>query len=276
MILDTHQHFWNYESEKHSWVSDDMAVIRRDFLPQDLKPVYEQNGVEGCIAVQADQSLEENSFLLSQAKNNPFIKGVIGWVDFQDIQVEETLQYYDNEPLIKGYRHVVQAEADPTFLLRKEFLRGIAKLEGRDLVYEILVFSHQLPVVLEFVKLFPKQRFLIDHIAKPYIKKGYIDAWALLMKAIANYDNVSCKISGMITEADFKNWKTEELMPYMNVVLEAFGPKRIMYGSDWPVCLVAGSYPQVIKVAKHFSHQLSKEEQDNFFYRNAQRMYNIK
>jgi len=276
MILDTHQHFWNYESEKHSWVSDNMAVIRRDFLPQDLKPVYEQNGVKGCIAVQADQSLDENTFLLSQAKNNKFIKGVIGWVDFQDIHIEETLQYYENEPLIKGYRHVVQAEADPAFLLRKEFLRGIAKLEGRDLVYEILVFSHQLPAVLEFVKHFPNQQFQIDHIAKPYIKEGYIDAWALLMKAIANYDNVSCKISGMITEADFKNWKIEELMPYMNVVLEAFGPKRIMYGSDWPVCLVAGSYPQVLNVAKHFSQQLSKEEQDDFFYRNAQIMYNIK
>ena len=142
-------------------------------------------------------------------------------------------------------------------------------------MYEILVFSHQLPAVLEFVKLFPEQQFVIDHIAKPYIKAGYIDAWALLMKAIGSYENVSCKISGMVTEADYKIWKPIDLMPYMNVVLEAFGPNRIVYGSDWPVCLVAGSYAQVLNVAKVFSGQLSKDEQELFFYKNAQRIYTL-
>ena len=276
MILDAHQHFWKYNKEKHSWINDEMSVIRRDFLPEDLKPVYKQNGIEGCIAVQADQSLNENEFLLNLAQKNTFINGVIGWVDFQDTEIEKYLEKYDDTSLMKGYRHVVQGETDSMFLLRQSFLNGIKQLEKRELVYEILVFPHQLPSVLEFVKLFPKQQFVIDHIAKPYIKSGYIDAWALMMQAIAKYENVSCKISGIITEADYKKWNIQDLIPYMNIVLEAFGTKRIMYGSDWPVCLVAGNYTQVLNVAKKFSEQLSKEEQNDFFYHNAQKIYQLK
>ena len=185
------------------------------------------------------------------------------------------MEYYAEMPLMKGYRHVVQGEPDNSFLLRKSFLNGISKLKNTGAVYEILVFSHQLPVVLEFIKLFPEQQFVIDHMAKPYIKEGYIDSWALLMRAIAKHENVSCKISGMITEADYKTWKTIDLMPYVNVVLEAFGPQRIVYGSDWPVCLVAGSYAQVLNVSRDFAGQLSKEERELFFYKNAQRIYTI-
>ena len=275
MIIDTHQHFWQYNPVKHSWIDDEMAVIRRDFRPQDLQPVYEEHNITGCIAVQADQTLEENTFLLNLASDYDFIKGVIGWVDFQSDSVQQDLEYYAEMPLMKGYRHVVQAEADNSFLLRKAFLKGISKLKNTGAVYEILVFSHQLPAVLEFVKLFPEQQFVIDHIAKPYIKQGYIDSWALLMKAIGSYENVSCKISGLITEADYKTWKPIDLMPYMNVVLEAFGPNRIVYGSDWPVCLVAGSYAQVLNAAKAFSGQLSKDERELFFYKNAQRIYTL-
>ncbi|RXG26825.1 amidohydrolase family protein [Leeuwenhoekiella palythoae] len=275
MIIDTHQHFWQYNPVKHSWIDDEMAAIRRDFMPQDLQPVYEEHDITGCIAVQADQTLEENTFLLNLASDYDFIKGVIGWVDFQSDAVQKDLNYYAEMPLMKGYRHVLQSEADNSFLLRKSFLNGISKLKNTGAVYEILVFSHQLPAVLEFVKLFPEQQFVIDHIAKPYIKAGYIDAWALLMKAIGSYENVSCKISGMVTEADYKIWKPIDLMPYMNVVLEAFGPNRIVYGSDWPVCLVAGSYAQVLSVAQAFSGQLSKDEQELFFYKNAQRIYTL-
>ncbi|MFD2828277.1 amidohydrolase family protein [Leeuwenhoekiella polynyae] len=275
MILDTHQHFWQYNPVKHDWIDEEMAVIRRDFMPQDLQPVYQEHDVTGCIAVQADQTLDENTFLLNLADENDFIKGVIGWVDFQSDSVQQDLDYYAEMPLMKGYRHVVQAEADPSFLLRKSFLSGISKLKDTGAVYEILVFSHQLPAALEFVKLFPEQQFVIDHIAKPNIKEGYIDSWALLMRAIASYENVSCKVSGMITEADYKTWKTIDLMPYMNIVFEAFGPNRIVYGSDWPVCLVAGSYSQVLNVAKAFAGQLSHEERKLFFYKNAQHIYTI-
>ncbi|MGO4911181.1 amidohydrolase family protein [Leeuwenhoekiella sp. W20_SRS_FM14] len=275
MILDTHQHFWQYNSVKHDWVDEEMTVIRRDFMPQDLKPVYDEHDITGCIAVQADQTLDENTFLLNLADEYNFIKGVIGWVNFQSDSVQQDLDYYAEMPLIKGYRHVVQAEADPSFLLRKSFLSGISKLKNTGAVYEILVFAHQLPAVLEFVKLFPEQQFVIDHIAKPNIKEGYIDSWALLIRAIASYENVSCKVSGMITEADYKTWKTIDLMPYMNVVFEAFGPDRIVYGSDWPVCLVAGSYSQVLNAAKAFAGQLSKDERELFFYKNAQRIYTI-
>ncbi|RXG11936.1 L-fuconolactonase [Leeuwenhoekiella aestuarii] len=275
MIIDTHQHFWQYNPVKHDWIDEEMAVIRHDFMPQDLQPVYEEHDVTGCIAVQADQTLDENTFLLNLADEYNFIKGVIGWVDFQSDSVQQDLDYYAEMPLMKGYRHVVQAETDPSFLLRKSFLSGISKLKDTGAVYEILVFAHQLPAVLEFVKLFPEQQFVIDHIAKPNIKEGYIDSWALLMRAIASYENVSCKVSGMITEADYKTWKTIDLMPYMNVVFEAFGPDRIIYGSDWPVCLAAGSYSQVLNVAKAFAGQLSKDERELFFYKNAQRIYTI-
>jgi len=275
MIIDTHQHFWQYNPVKHDWIDDEMALIRRDFLPQDLKPIYKEHGIAGCIAVQADHTLTENTFLLNLASEYDFIKGIIGWIDFKSDAVQADIDYYSEMPLMKGYRHVVQGEADNSFLLRKPFLNGISKLKYTKAVYEILVFSHQLPAVLEFVKLFPEQQFVIDHIAKPYIKEGYIDSWALLMCAIAKHENVSCKISGMITEADYKTWKTKDLMPYIDVVLEAFGPQRIVYGSDWPVCLVAGSYAQVLNVAREFSGQLSEKESELFFYKNAQRIYNI-
>lgn len=276
MIIDSHQHFWIYEKEKHAWIDDSMAIIRKDFLPEDLKPIYEASGVDGCIAVQADQHVKENDFLLEQAKKHDFIKGIIGWVDFQSTRLEKDLDYYSEFPNIKGYRHVVQAEKNPLFLLGKEFLTGIGELQKRNLIYEILVFPHQLPAVLEFVKLFPTITFVIDHLAKPYVKAGYFDAWALLMKALGNFENVHCKISGIITEADYQSWQTAELLPYLHLVLEAFGPKRILYGSDWPVCLVAGSYIEVLELAKEFSKELSTSEQEHFFYKNAQRVYHLK
>ncbi len=276
MIIDAHQHFWRYETEKHAWIDDEMASIRRDFLPTDLKPLYEENGVTGCIAVQADQTLKENDFLLDQSRKHDFIEGIIGWVDLRSNELKNDLDYYAQYPLIKGYRHVVQAEADPLFLLRNEFLRGISELQKRDLVYEILVFPHQLPAVLEFVKHFPHITFVLDHMAKPYIKHSFFESWALLMREIGQIENVNCKVSGLITEADYKTWTNQEILPYMELVLEAFGPKRILYGSDWPVCLVAGNYGKVLRLAKEFSNTLSENEQVDFFYHNAQRIYNLK
>lgn len=275
MIIDSHQHFWNYNSQRHSWISEDMNAIRRDFLPEDLYSLYKANDISGCIAVQADQTLDENQFLLQLCQEHKFIKGVIGWVDFQQDGVESILEEHDYQPLIKGYRHVVQNESDNTFLLRPRFVEGISFLKNRNLVYEILVYWHQLPAVLEFAKLFPNQQFVVDHIAKPDIKNKYRSAWELLIKELAKFSNVSCKISGMVTEADFNNWDLDQFLPYMDVVLEAFGSDRIMYGSDWPVCLVAANYSQVLHIAKSFANQLSTDEQANFFYKNALRTYNL-
>ena len=276
MIIDSHQHFWQYEKEKHAWIDDGMAVIRRDFLPEDLEPIYKNFDVAGCIAVQADQNVKENDFLLDQAKNHDFIKGIIGWVDLRSDGLNEDLEYYASYPLMKGYRHVVQAESDPLFLLRKEFLRGIGELQKRGLIYEILVVPHQLPVVLEFVKQFPNITFVLDHIAKPYIKDGYFSSWSLLIKELGTIQNVCCKVSGLITEADYQAWTQQEIIPYFDVVLESFGPRRILYGSDWPVCLVAGNYGKVLQLAKEFSKKLSNDEQQLFFYKNAQRIYDLK
>ncbi|MDT0677556.1 amidohydrolase family protein [Autumnicola musiva] len=275
MIIDTHQHFWKYDSVKHNWIDDNMKRIRRDFLPEDLQPVLKRNGVEGCIAVQADQTEAENDFLLKLSEENDFIKGITGWVDFKANNIEERLNYYSGFDKIKGFRHIVQGEADPNFLLQKEFCDGISKLENYGFIYEILVFPHQLGAVLEFVRKFPKQNFIIDHIAKPYIKDGFIDGWKILMTEIAKYENVFCKFSGIITEADYKSWTYEQLKPYLDITLECFGPKRLMFGSDWPVCLVAGEYSEVKKIAKKAIQGCSEEEQQAFWIGNARKIYKL-
>jgi L-fuconolactonase len=275
MILDSHQHFWRYDSQRHSWITDDMAVIRRDFLPEDLHPLYTSNGIEGCIAVQAEQSEAENDFLIGLAKEHSFIKGVIGWVDLKSPTVRESLEKYAAFPIMKGVRHIVQGEPDPNFLLRTDFKNGIRQLADFDHTYDILVLPHQLGAVLEFVRAFPEQRFVLDHIGKPYIKDGFYDGWATLMKAIGSCENVSCKISGMVTEADFGNWTMEQLKPYVELVLESFGAERTMYGSDWPVCLVAADYDRVLQIAKTFAGALSKSEQELFWYKNAATFYKI-
>lgn len=275
MIIDSHQHFWKYNPEKHSWIDDDMSVIRRDFLPSDLKTVYDDNGIDGCVAVQADQTLIENEFLLNLASKNNFIKGIVGWVDLRHNNVESDLEKYNEVDKIKGFRHVVQGEPDHNFLLRPHFSRGISLLEKYNFTYDILVFPHQLGAVLEFVKKFPNQKFVIDHIAKPYIKDGFYDGWATLMKAIAKHENVSCKLSGMVTEADFKTWNENQLEPYMHLVLNAFGSNRVLFGSDWPVCLVASNYKRIKETVTHFIASLSIDEQKSIMGENAIKFYNL-
>ncbi|MDT7830352.1 amidohydrolase family protein [Pricia sp. S334] len=275
MIIDSHQHFWKYDSERHAWIDDDMSDIRRDFLPYHLKEVYDENGIDGCVAVQADQTLEETDFLLGLAHENDFIKGVVGWADLRDKNVEETLEKYSSRQKLKGWRHIVQGEADANFLLRSDFIRGISYLEKYDYTYDILVFPHQLGAVLEFVKRFPNQKFVIDHIAKPYIKDGYYEGWALLMEAIAKYENVFCKVSGMITEADYNTWTPLELQPYLEHVFEIFGSERVMFGSDWPVCLVAGEYKDVKKLVRDFISGLNSHDQDMIMGENAVAFYRL-
>ncbi len=276
MIIDAHQHFWNYEPVKHEWIDDDMAVIRRDFLPSDLEKVYRDTGVDGCVAVQADQTRVETDFLLDLASKNNFIKGVVGWVDLRADNLEGLLEHYKEHELLKGFRHVVQGEPDHNFLLRPNFLKGISTLEKYNYTYDILVFPHQLGAVLEFVNQFPNHKFVIDHIAKPYIKDGFYDGWASLMKDIATHENVYCKLSGMITEADYTTWTPTQIHPYMNLVLESFGSKRTMFGSDWPVCLVAGNYKRVKELVTEFIAAMSSTEQDAIMGGNAIEFYSLK
>ncbi len=275
MTIDSHQHFWKYNPEKHAWIDDTMASIRRDFLPSDLKAVYTANRIDGCVAVQADQTLEETDFLLELARDNDFIKGVVGWADLRAKNVEKTLEKYASNKKLKGWRHVVQGEADHNFLLRPDFLRGISYLEKYEYTYDILVFPHQLGAVLEFVKHFPHQKFVIDHIAKPYIKDGFYEGWALLMEAIAQHENVYCKVSGMITEADYNTWTPEQVHPYLHHVLEIFGSERLMFGSDWPVCLVAGNYAQVKTVVTDFISGLCDIDQNMIMGENAMAFYRL-
>jgi len=275
MIIDSHQHFWNYEPLKHAWIDENMSTIRKDFLPNDLEQVYAENEIDGCVAIQADQTLVETDFLLKLASNNNFIKGVVGWVDLRASNIETVLETYKEQKKLKGFRHVVQGEPDHNFLLRPNFLKGISVLEKYDYTYDILVFPHQLGATLEFVKQFPNQKFVIDHIAKPYIKDGFYEGWATLMKAIAKHENVYCKISGMVTEADYNNWTQLHLQPYMELVLKSFGSKRVLYGSDWPVCLVAGNYAQIKKIVTDFISELSETEQSNIMGHNAIQFYNL-
>ena len=276
MTIDAHQHFWKYEPAKHSWIDESMSVIRSDFMPKDLKKVYDKNGIDGCVAVQADQTLEETNFLLWLSTKHSFIKGIVGWVDLRSENVDAILKEYSEHGKIKGFRHIVQGEPDHNFLLRSDFQRGISFLKKYDFVYDILVFQHQLGATLEFVKRFPDQTFVIDHIAKPYIKDGYFDGWAVLMQEIAKQENVYCKLSGMITEADYKDWTPNQIYPYMDLVLSAFGSDRIMFGSDWPVCLVAGEYAEVKLLVTDFIAKLSLNEQAKIMGANAIHFYNLK
>jgi len=273
--IDSHQHFWKFDPVRDSWITEEMSVIQRDFLPQDLQPVLQQNGFDSCVTVQSDQSYDENRFQLHNAALNDFIKGIVGWVDLMSPGIEKDLEYLSVFEKMKGFRHVLQGEKDRAFMLQPAFMKGIGLLKKYNFTYDILVFPDQLKHTLDFVKAFPSQPFVIDHIAKPYIRDKKIDEWKKDLEAVAKHDNVYCKISGMVTEADWKHWKKTDLTPYIDTVVEAFGTNRIMYGSDWPVCLVAGSYEKVTGVVKDHFASFSKTEQELFFGGNAINFYNL-
>lgn len=273
--IDAHQHFWLYDAERHGWINDDMRDIRQDFMPEHLLPVMEDAGVQGTVLVQVDQTEEENRFQLDNAAKFDFIRGVVGWIDLQDEGVEDRLAYYEEFEKMKGFRHILQGEEDRALMLTPAFKRGIGKLAKYGYTYDILIFPDQLSYALELVKAFPDQPFVIDHVAKPYIKRGEIDGWRKDMQAIAQQPNVSCKISGMVTEADFKTWTPQQLKPYIDVVVEAFDTNRIMFGSDWPVCLAAASYKQWIELLREYFAPFTQREKDAFFANNAIAFYNL-
>jgi L-fuconolactonase len=275
MNIDSHQHFWKYEVTKHAWINDDMHVIRRDFDPEDLAPLLKENNIDGCVAVQADQTEEETAYLLALAQKHSFIKGVVGWIDFQSNDVSSRLEYFSSYSLLKGFRHVVQGEPKG-FMLRDAFRRGIAALKSFGFTYDILIYHYQLEDAIALVKEFPDQLFVLDHIAKPSIATQEIEIWKKNIRMLALLPNVYCKLSGMVTEANWTKWKKEDFTPYLDVVLEAFGMDRVMFGSDWPVCLVAGAYPQVKALVHDYFKQFSASEQQKFWGDNAVKFYSLK
>ncbi|MBB2149945.1 amidohydrolase family protein [Pedobacter gandavensis] len=274
--IDSHQHFWNYDEVRDSWITDDMDVLRDDFLPQHLKCILEHYGFNGCIVVQSDQSPEENDFQLNHAAAHPFIKGVVGWVDLQVEDIDTQLHKLSKNEKLKGFRHILQGEPDPALMLKPAFLNGISKLSAHGFTYDILIYPHQLKYAEELVSMFPEQQFILNHLAKPNIKDGLIEEWKAQIIALAKHENVACKVSGMVTEADWKKWKVKDFTPYLDVVFEAFGSKRVMYGSDWPVCLLAADYGRVVSLIENYTEKLPKEAQEDFWGNNAKNFYNLK
>ena len=276
MRIDAHQHFWKYTAQEYEWIDDSMAVLRRDFLPENLKPELERNGFAACVAVQARQTTEETRWLLGLAERSAFIAGVVGWVNLCSEELRSQLEAFAGNAKLVGVRHIVQAEPDERFLLRPDFLRGIAMLEEFDLAYDILIYPKHLPVAVEFVKRFPRQRFVLDHLAKPQIKDGEIETWTKEIRKLAEFSNVYCKLSGLVTEADWKNWKPEQIRPYLDVAFESFGAKRLMIGSDWPVCLVAAPYGGVMNLVKDYVGGFSRAEQEAVLGDNAKEFWRLK
>ncbi|SEJ67654.1 L-fuconolactonase [Dyadobacter koreensis] len=272
MVIDSHQHFWIYDSVRDSWITPEMEKIRQNFLPEDLKPVLAANGVDGCVAVQADQSNSETEFLLQLAEANDFIKGVVGWIDLRADNLYDRLEVCSQFEKLKGFRHIVQGEPDD-FLLQPDFIKGVGQLVAFDFTYDILVYPTQLTASYTFAKQLPKVKFVLDHIAKPYIKKGEMDTWAKDIKKLAELPNVYCKVSGMVTEADWYSWQNADFVPYLDTVLEAFGTDRLMFGSDWPVCLVAAEYSAMKDVLANYLSKLSKNEQNKVWGENAVKFY---
>jgi L-fuconolactonase len=273
--IDAHQHFWIYNKQDYEWIDDSMATLRHDFLPADLRPQLEQSGFQGSVAVQARQTLGETRWLLELAEQAPFILGVVGWTDLRSPRLRAELQSLDGNSKLVGIRHVVQSEPDD-FLLQPDFLRGISILEEFDLAYDILIYPRQLPAAAAFVKRFPRQRFVLDHLAKPAVKSGDVNAWARGMRALAAFPNVHAKLSGLVTEADWREWKPEDLVPYLDVAFEFFSPDRLMIGSDWPVCTVAGSYERTMNVVKDYLARTSPEGREAILGGNAARFWRLK
>lgn len=273
-IIDSHQHFWQFDPKRDNWIDDTMQILQRDFMPEDLLPQFEDNNVVGSIAVQADTSVEETTFLLDLAEKHSFISGVVGWVDFCRNDVGQTLAQLSDRDALKGYRHIVQKEPNG-FLDRKDFRAGIQHLVDYNYTYDLLLYPHQLEEAIRFVKSFPNQRFVLDHLAKPYIKAKEINPWKTHMEQLATFPNVYCKLSGMVTEAHWETWEYKDFIPYLEVVTAAFGTDRLLFGSDWPVCLLGGSYSKILQVVMTYFDSFSLTEKKALFYENTKQFYQL-
>ena len=273
-IIDTHQHFWNYDATRHDWINEDMRAIKKDFLPEQLAPILKENKVEGCVSVQVDQTTEETDFLLALAKEHSFIKGVVGWVDLRASNLEDKLENYKDAKALKGFRHIIQGQA-AGFMLQPNLIQGLKKLATRNYTYDLLIYAHQLKEANELIKQVTEIPIVIDHVAKPNIKDSEMEDWKKEITALAKYPNVYCKISGMATEANWETWTMAGLQPYLDTVVAAFGTERIMFGSDWPVCLVASSYAKWLNGVQKYFNTFSSTEQEAIFAGNAIKFYKL-
>ncbi len=272
--IDAHQHFWKFDPVRDNWITEEMLVIRADFMPVDLQPHLLKNGFSGCVAVQADQSENETRFLLGLAEEYDFIRAVVGWIDLRAADISDRLNYWQTFPLLKGFRHIIQAE-QRGFTDDPLFRRGIALLKDYGFTYDILIRAGQLPEVIRLVEDNPDQKFVLDHIAKPGILRGQYQPWADDIRKLAMYPNICCKLSGMVTEADLAGWKNEDIYPYIDVVMDCFGPRRLMFGSDWPVCKLAAGYEEVAGLVNEYIQRLSADEQRRIWTETAGEFYDI-
>ncbi|WP_286735328.1 MULTISPECIES: amidohydrolase family protein [Sphingobacterium] len=275
MRIDTHQHFWKFDPIRDSWITEEMQVIKRDFSPLDIQFVLERNGFGGSVAVQADQSKEETAYLVQLANDYPFIKGVVGWIDLQAADIRQQLDSYQSDTVIKGFRHIVEGEADPDFLIRPAILNGLKALADYGYTYDLLIRPRHYAATLDCVQQNPNLQFVLDHIAKPPIKSKAFDEWATFIDALAALPNVVCKVSGLATEADWEGWKLDDFKQYLEHIFARFGKERIMYGSDWPVCLLAASYEESIAIVEDKLGQFTAAEKNAFWAENAIRVYNL-
>ena len=274
MIIDSHQHFWNYNPERDTWIDESMQVLKKNFLPKNLKPILINNGIDGCISVQADQSYQETDFLLKCASNNKFIKGVVGWVDLCSPNLEKKLEKYTSNKMFKGVRHIVQSES-PEYLLRKDVQSGISKLSKFNLTFDLLVTPIQLQSAIKLVKIFPNQKFVLDHIAKPRISEPLNKTWVSDIINLSKYSNVFCKISGLVTETKGYNFSETDFLPFLDVIFKYFGFDRIMYGSDWPVCLLAADYKKVLEIISNYLMGYDSKIREKIMGTNAKIFYNL-
>lgn len=275
MRIDSHQHFWRYDEAQYPWIAQG-SPLHRDWLPSDLDALQAPLGLDGSIAVQARQSLTETEWLLQLADQHPRILAVVGWVDLRSADVEQQLATFSGDRKFRGVRHVVQDEPDDEFMLGAEFQRGISKLRQFDLAYDILIYPRQMRSAIELVNRFPEQTFVLDHLAKPEIKAGRLAPWSELLRELAQAPNVHCKVSGMVTEADHSSWQNDDFTPYLDVAFDAFGPSRLMWGSDWPVCLLAAQYTETLQLVERYADQLSGPERAAVFGGNAAAVYRLK
>jgi len=275
MTIDAHHHFWRYTTDEFGWIDESMQAIRRDFGPDDLRATLDEAGIEGAVSVQARQSMEETAWLLALAAVHDWLRGVVGWVPLVEPSIGEVLAKLASAPKLVGVRHVLHDEPDDDYMLRDDFNQGIRALRNHGLVYDILIFERHLPQTLTFVDRHPDQPFVVDHIAKPRIAAGELEPWRTHIRALAERPNVTCKVSGMVTEADWAAWTPEALRPYCDTVLDAFGPSRLMFGSDWPVCLVASGYTQWAETVRTWIADLSADEQAQIMGGTAAQVYGL-
>ena len=274
-VIDAHHHFWKFDPNRDVWINEEMQVLRTDYLPEELEKVYKRKGISGSVLVQTNPFEKDNEFLLDLAEYHPFIRGVVGWIDLQSEELEEKLAWYQQYPMLKGFRYLLQGAEQRDLMLNPDFQNGIGLLTKYGFSFDLLILPDQLGYAEQLVAAFPEQRFVIDHMAKPYIKQGFISEWKHAIRKFAPHRQVYCKISGLVNEADWEYWEHEDFRPYIDAVMETFGTKRVMFGSDWPVCLLAASYDQVKDIAEDYFYSFTTEEQADFFGSNAKNFYQL-